>query len=255
MPTHASWADYLADFHAMRTGITEDVLSRAIAGNHTPYQWLARAVSSSATTVVDLACGSGAMTRKLVSPGRAVVGIDISEPELREARARSTSPFVLADARQLPLRDESADAVVSSMGLAVVHRTGDMLAEVTRVLRPGGLFAATVPTWRPINRTDMMIGGRLAAILRTPPRFPAHLEVSIETLLTEHGLRKVEDARERYRFTVTTAEDAELLIRGLYLPTVGPLRVKAAAKWLADEAERRGQVEVPIPMRRLVAIK
>ena len=61
------WRAYLSEFHADRTGIIEAVLSRAMAGDHSPYRWLARAVSESATTVVDLACGS-AMSRELGAP-------------------------------------------------------------------------------------------------------------------------------------------------------------------------------------------
>lgn len=254
-PPFLSWADYLADFHAMRTGMTEDVLQRSVAGAGTPYQWLARSVSAGATTVVDLACGSGAMTRELATEGRTVIAIDISEPELREAQSRSAGTFVLADARQLPLADESADAITSSMGLAVVHPTADLLEEVARVLRPGGVFAATVPTWRPLRPTDMVIGAKIAAILGTPPRFPASLELAIATVLHSHGLRRVEDSRQRYRFTVAGADDAALLLGSLYLPTVGARRVTAAVDWLAREVAKNGPREVPIPMRRIVAIK
>ena len=54
-----NWRNYLATFHRERAGVTEAVLSRALAGDHSPYRWLARAVSATATVVVDLACGSG----------------------------------------------------------------------------------------------------------------------------------------------------------------------------------------------------
>ena len=60
---------YLADFHRERAGVVEAVLSRALAGDHSPYRWLARAVSVDANVVVDLACGSGPMSRELATAG------------------------------------------------------------------------------------------------------------------------------------------------------------------------------------------
>ena len=47
-----SWKQYLADFHRERAGVTEAVLSRALSGDHSPYRWLARAVSPDARIVL-----------------------------------------------------------------------------------------------------------------------------------------------------------------------------------------------------------
>ena len=54
----------------------EAVLSRSFGGDHTPYEWLARSVSSSAKTVLDLACGSGRHARL----ARAAVELARGEP-------------------------------------------------------------------------------------------------------------------------------------------------------------------------------
>src|SRR4051812_41043485 len=75
------WRRYLAEFHRERAGVIEEVLSRARSGDRSPYRWLARAVSADACTVLDLACGSGAMSRELGLPGRTVMGLDLSEHE------------------------------------------------------------------------------------------------------------------------------------------------------------------------------
>ena len=77
MSERSTGATYLADFHRERAGVVEAVLSRALAGDHSPYRWLARAVSATATVVVDLACGSGPMSRELAQPGRTVIGLDL----------------------------------------------------------------------------------------------------------------------------------------------------------------------------------
>ena len=47
-----NWRAYLAEFHRERAGIAEAVLSRALAGDHSPYRWLARAVSADRKSVV-----------------------------------------------------------------------------------------------------------------------------------------------------------------------------------------------------------
>ena len=130
-----NWRAYLAEFHRERAGIAEAVLSRALAGDHSPYRWLARAVSATAGTVVDLACGSGPMSRELAQPGRTVIGLDLSEHELALAADRGPGPWVLADALQLPFRDECIDVVTSSMGLVVVQPLTRVVEEVARVLR------------------------------------------------------------------------------------------------------------------------
>lgn len=249
------WAEYLEGFHEERAGITEEVLSRSTAGSHNPYRWLGRAVSKRATTVLDVACGSGAMSRELAMEGRTIIGIDLSESEIRQAAERSNSPFVIGDALRLPFADESFDAVVTSMGLAVIRPVPDLLDEIARVLKPGGAFATMTPTIRPLRPADIRIGATLAAILRSTPRFPGSLEVTMDPLLMASGLRRVENARQRYHFPVTGREDAELLISSLYLPKTQTNRFEVAVDYLVGEAEKSGVVQVPIPMRRVIAIK
>ncbi|GAA1395454.1 class I SAM-dependent methyltransferase [Luteococcus peritonei] len=250
----ADWSEYLAEFHAERPGITEQVLRRCIAGHH-PYRWLARAVSSSAVTVLDIGCGSGALERELRREGRTVVGIDISTAEVERARQSGEGPLALADGRALPFRDESFDCVVTALGLAVIQPTATLLDEIARVLRPGGVLVGLVPTVRPLSVADLRVAGRLTRLLQTTPQFPVQIELTVGQLLAEHGLRKAEDARERYRFAVRSREDAELLTSSFYLPHTRPERVAAAVDWMAARAAAEGQLDVPVPMRRVVAIK
>jgi ubiquinone/menaquinone biosynthesis C-methylase UbiE len=250
------WADYLAGFHADRTGVVEDVLSRALRADHSPYRWLGRAVSADATVVVDLASGSGPVARELAQNGRTVVGVDLSAEELRLAQRRGAGPLVQADARVLPFRDGSVDVVTSALGLVVVRPLATVLAEVTRVLRPGGVLAAIAPAARPLAPADLRQLGQLNVRLRAKPRFPGPVELAgFRRTLQEQGLTVVEDKRERYRFTVTTSDDAALLLSALYLPLTPQARIAAALDYLSEAAERRGSVEIAIPMRRLVAIK
>jgi len=73
--------------------------------------------------------------------------------------------------------------------------------------------------------------------------------------LNLRGMQTVEDARERYRFSIRSRADAELVMSALYLPNTKWSRVERAIEYLEDSVKRRGVVEVAIPMRRLVAIK
>lgn len=68
-------------------------------------------------------------------------------------------------------------------------------------------------------------------------------------------MRAVEDARERYRFSIRSRADAELVMSALYLPNTRWSRVEGAIEYLEVAAKKRGVVDVAIPMRRLVAIK
>jgi ubiquinone/menaquinone biosynthesis C-methylase UbiE len=251
-----NWKQYLADFHRERPGVAEAVLSRALSGDHTPYRWLARAVSPDVTTVLDLACGSGPMSRELAQPGRTVVGLDLSEHELALAAERGPGPWVRADALALPFADGSVQAVTSSMGLVVVQPLTELLSEIARVLKPGGVLAAIAPALRPLGPRDVRVLTRITARLRTKPQFPGPVELAGFTkTLEQHGLRRVEDQRERYRFVVRDRSDAELMMSSLYLPLTRSSRVESAIEHLEDRVAKRGPVLVTIPMRRVVAIK
>ncbi len=102
--------------------MVEAVLSRSFAGDHSPYRWLARAVSAASSVVLDLACGSGPMSRELAQDGRMVVGLDLSADELALAAAGSGA---LGAGRHpgAAVRGRSVDAVTSSIGLVVVSRS------------------------------------------------------------------------------------------------------------------------------------
>ncbi len=97
--------------------------------------------------VLDLGCGTGEGARELKRRYRraAVVALDIAPGMLREARRRSR-PFrrierVCADAYRLPLADDSIDLVFSNLLLQWCDAPDEVLAEVRRVLRPGGFFS------------------------------------------------------------------------------------------------------------------
>jgi demethylmenaquinone methyltransferase/2-methoxy-6-polyprenyl-1,4-benzoquinol methylase len=98
-------------------------------------------------TAVDVACGSGALTRELarvVAPGGSVVGVDRSAEMLRVARGRrapkgaSDPRYLEADALALPLPAGVADAATIAFGLRNVADYAACIAQLARVTRPGG---------------------------------------------------------------------------------------------------------------------
>lgn len=258
------WPGYLAAFHAAHPGISERVLRRSLRDGMSPYTWLARAVSGQ--RVLDLASGNGALARVIEQrPSRPsgtawVVGADRSVEELQEGRrgAGGGRPVVCADALGLPFADGVFDAVACSAGLMVFTDVEAALAESARVLRPGGIFAATVPSVRPLRTQDMRRLAPLTARLRTTPQFPAGGELTgLTAALGRVGLRVLEDARERFGFVVRTEADARLLVSALYLPDTSDRRRDSAASWLADRAAGAGGegFEIAVPVRRVVALR
>lgn len=103
--------------------------------------------------VVDLCCGTGAVTRRL----RRGVGLDLSMEMLRVA----TVPVARADAMVLPVRDAAAAAVVCQQGLQFVPDPGRAFAEVRRVLEPGGRLVVSV--WGEIDDNPLQVAQRLGA--------------------------------------------------------------------------------------------
>lgn len=228
-------------------------MSRSFGGERTAYEWLARGVSSSANLVLDLACGAGAMSAQLAKPGRTVIGLDRSEVELAEAAARGRGPLVLGHASYLPFADGAFDAVVTSLGVGVVADRPRFLAEAARVLRPGGVFAALTPSMRPASLDDVRLISRLASYLRVPPHLPGTTEFRAKEALALVGLTKAEDARAKFYFEVADEEDAAMLLAGLRAP-VDADRAAAAIAFLRGRLVT-GPVRIPLPMRRIIAIK
>ncbi|WP_254274057.1 class I SAM-dependent methyltransferase [Haloarcula marina] len=87
--------------------------------------------------MVDVGGGSGRAIRRLDAPQRTVV--DAAPGMLRQAR-RHGLDTVAGDARRLPLKSGSVDAVLVVDAIHHMDRVDDVLAEAARVLRPGGVL-------------------------------------------------------------------------------------------------------------------
>ncbi len=149
---------------------------------------------------IDVGCGSGAFTELLVkrcSPSE-VEGVDPSEGQLAFARARpgiGAARFQTADAMALPFEDDRFDAAVMALVIFFVPQPARGLAEMARVVRPGGLISAYA--W------DIVGGGlpfepfrdaltRRGVALPLPPSAEISREDALRALWIDGGLQAVE---------------------------------------------------------------
>jgi demethylmenaquinone methyltransferase / 2-methoxy-6-polyprenyl-1,4-benzoquinol methylase len=106
-------------------------------------RWRRRAVAAlglpRGSSVADLACGTGDFCNELLRGGQRAMGFDFSERML--AMAHTAAPLQRADILDLPLPAASVDGVTCGFALRNVTDIGRCLAEMARVIRPGGRVA------------------------------------------------------------------------------------------------------------------
>jgi SAM-dependent methyltransferase len=183
-------------------------------------------------SILDLGCGDGQLTLRIASTGARVAGVDNSPEMLAAARSRGIDARE-GSAESLPFADRSFDAVFSNAVLHWVRNQDAMMAEVHRVLSPGGRFIA-----------EMAGHGNLAAV-----------RLAFMTTLARHGQRDNEegvncyptpkDYRQRLERHGFQVERIELIPRPTPLPESG------MEGWL--RTFRRGVLkEVPETLRETI---
>ena len=161
---------------------------------------------------IDVGCGNGAFSELLAarcSPSE-IVGIDPSEAQLRYARDRHLAKlarFETGDAMALPHPDNSFDAAIMALVIFFVPEPGRGVAEMTRVVRPGGSISAYA--WDMLERggfpmalmQDELRGMGYQTIM--PPRPEASRIEALRKLWIDAGLVEV----MTHRITVTRTFD------------------------------------------------
>jgi len=191
-------------------------------------RWKARVVELSAVRpglrALDLACGTGDIAFALATRGADVVGLDITHRMVQLARAKGgAARFVTGDMLALPFGDEAFDLVTTGYGLRNVPDIPRAIAEMRRVLKPGGVLIS-LDFDRPANAILRgvyltyltLVGSTLGLILHRDPdtyryipesirRYPGALEVNAmigragfsrsESLAVFGGLMAIHHAR------------------------------------------------------------
>jgi SAM-dependent methyltransferase len=127
-----AYADWRASWLGDATEALEQDLVLRLAGD------------VSGRRVLDVGCGDGSLAAVFRQKGAAsVAGCDIDPKMIMRARARTAQQdaaiaYAIADAQRLPFRSESFDIVTIVTVLAFLSRPECALAEIARVLRPGG---------------------------------------------------------------------------------------------------------------------
>jgi len=147
-------------------------------------------LSSSRTRVLDVACGTGDLSLTLFeTTGARVVGTDFCRPMLAVAAGKIPSQVRLieGDALRLPFRSGSFDAVTIAFGLRNLSSVENGLAELCRVLKPGG-WVAVLEFSRPSNamfrafyglyfrKVLTVLGGAISCSLNAYAYLPASVQ-------------------------------------------------------------------------------
>jgi SAM-dependent methyltransferase len=193
----------------------------------------------------DVGCGNGAFTKSILhrcAPAK-VNGIDLSDGQLAYARTRpgvESAIFQQGDAMALPYADASFDIAVMALVIHFVPDPAKGVAEMARVVRPGGWVTAYVwdderggsPT-QPLQSAIVLEGGD---DVRPPSTWASHMD-SLLRLWTGGGLR---DVQSRVIRVQRTFDDFE----AFWSATSGSGRPKVSLASLGPEATKRVKARV-----------
>lgn len=148
-------------------------------------------------TVLDIGCGPGTDLSDMAALVGSVIGVDHNRDMVAEARRRTSAEIRLGDAHALPVEDHGVDRVRVDRVLHQVANPAAVLAEIRRVLKPGGVAVVAQPDWetlavdpgdvatnRLLNRfvrTDIL---RHATIGRQVPRLAQQVGFDVRSVAT-----------------------------------------------------------------------
>ncbi len=156
-----------------------------------------------AETILDVACGTGELERKILErfPRQNIEGIDLSEEMLRQARKKlihfSQLNWICADSRHLPFPDNRFDIVISCSAFHYMREPQKVLNEAARVLKTGGKLI--IIDWC----YDFLFGKMYHRFRRL--FFPSHYRVygltELQEMMRQAGLTPIHSETFSVQFT------------------------------------------------------
>jgi ubiquinone/menaquinone biosynthesis C-methylase UbiE len=247
--------DRVADIYDESRGWPSDVSTQIGAGL---YALLAPFAQGKRLRVVEVGAGTGRVLGPLAAHPVWAVGVDVSAgmlARLREkvatnGRAGSAYP-VLGDVRQLPLADGQFDAGLFVHILHLVQPWQAVLAEVRRVVRPGGAFAFGLDERQP-GETDWIDERWDALIHYDEGTHPGHISMAntAADVLTAEGYTVRQHTLAHWTYFRTPAYLLHYRRERWYsaswrLPDA--VLLPAVAQLEADLLARYGRLDIPLP--------
>ena len=199
---------------------------------------------------IDVGCGNGAFTELIVQrcAPAGVEGVDPAEGQLAFARTRPASriaKFKQGDAMALPQADKSFDVAVMALVIFFVPDPAKSVAEMVRVVWPGGSVAAYAWDmrgggfpWEPVQAELRTLGQKIVY----PPSVDASRIDAMRKLWTDADMTNVETQEIAVQRTFDGLDD--FLSLGLTTPSIGPI-VKAMRPSDVDTLKARIRDRLP----------
>jgi ubiquinone/menaquinone biosynthesis C-methylase UbiE len=222
-------------------------------------------------SVLELACGTGILTRVLrtrLPSSVKLTATDLNEPMFRDAAAKfgedEAVQWLQADACSLPFGDGMFDAVVCQFGIMFVPDKALAIREAHRVLKPGGIFLFNVWDALEHNALCQLAHETISGYFdKDPPTFYQvpfgyHDEDEIKRVLQDAGFQEITtDVVSKVGMTSRAEDAATGLVRGNPVavaiterdPSLLPVITKAVARAITN---RFGETNVRAPMRAIV---
>jgi SAM-dependent methyltransferase len=186
---------------------------------------------------LEVGIGTGRIALPLQKGGIDMAGIDISEPMIgrlvQNAGGRVPFPLAIADATAIPFRDAAFGAALTSHVLHLIESWRDVIAEVARVVRPGGIFLNNLGGWKDAT-------GRWVELLE---HFAEEAEISLEHIGAK-DLQEVDDVMAAFGATAHRLERLQdSRVSTLQSQLDGLALGRWSVTWRVDDALRRAVVE------------
>ncbi len=115
---------------------------------HRLHDTIEEEISSSASIVLDVGCGNGWLSSRMLSKGHKVISMDISRSNVIKVLQKYSSEShqgLVADAYHLPMKSNTIDCIIASEVMEHVYDPKLFIESLYRVLKPGGKIIITTP--------------------------------------------------------------------------------------------------------------